>query len=70
MSDNDDDKKNINQDSTSGESDNQSLVEENNQPESEESSNERSLNENNDQNNDQPQIFDVASEKKMKIRIH
>ena len=35
MSDQDDDKKNINQDSTGDESDNQSLVEENNQPESE-----------------------------------
>ena len=64
MSDHDDDKKNINQDSTGDESDNQSLVEENNQPESEESSNEGSLNENNDQNNDQPQIFDTANEKK------
>ena len=50
MSDNDDDKKNINQDSTSGESDNQSLVEENNQSEIEESSNEGSLNDNNAQN--------------------
>ena len=64
MSDHDDDKKNINQDSTSDESDNKSLVEENNQPESVESSNEGSLNENNDQNNDQPQIFDTANEKK------
>ena len=64
MSDHDDDKKNINQDSTIDESDNQSLVEENKQPESVESSNEGSLNKNNDQNNDQPQIFDTASEKK------
>ena len=60
MSDHDDDKKNINQDSTSDESDNQSLVEENKQPENVESPNEGSLNE----NNDQPQIFDTASEKK------
>ena len=64
MSDHDDDKKNIDQDSTGDESDNQSLVEENNQSEIEESSNEGSLNDNNAQNNDQPQIFDVASEKK------
>ena len=64
MSDHDDDKKNINQDSTSDESDNQSLVEENKQPENVESPNEGSLNENNDQNNDQPKIFDTTNEKK------
>ena len=64
MSDHDDDKKNIDQDSTGDESDNQSLVEENNQSEIEESSNEGSLNDNNAQNNDQPQIFDTANEKK------
>ena len=64
MSDHDDDKKNIDQDSTGDESENQSLVEENNQSEIVESSNEGSLNENNAQNNDQPQIFDNANEKK------
>ena len=64
MSDHDDDKKNIDQDSTGDESDNQSLVEENNQSEIEKSSNEGSLNDNNAQNNDQPQIFDTANEKK------
>ena len=66
MSDQEDDKKNINDDSTDKESENQSKVEENNQPESENLPMMRSVveNENNDQNNDQPQVFDTSNEKK------
>ena len=67
MSDQDDDKKNINNDSTSTESENQPLVDENNQPQSEDSSsNDVPVveNQNNDQNNDQSQVIDALNEKK------
>ncbi|WP_440935230.1 pilus assembly protein PilM [Candidatus Pelagibacter sp.] len=67
MSDQEDDKKNINDDSTDKESENQSAVEENNQPQSENlPSNEVPVveNQNNDQNNDQPQVFEASNEKK------
>ena len=67
MNDQDDDKKNINNDSTSTESENQPLVDENNQPQSEDlSSNDVPVveNQNNDQNNDQPKVIDTSNEKK------
>ena len=67
MSEQEDDKKNINDDSTDKESGNQSAVEENNQSQSENlPSDEVPVveNQNNDQNNDQPQIFDALNEKK------
>ena len=61
-----DDKKNIDQDSTSSESENQPLVDENNQPQSEDSpSDDAPVVEN--QNNDQPQVFDASNEKKDEI---
>ena len=66
MNDQDDDKKNINNDSTSTESENQPLVDENNQPQSEDlSSNDVPVveNQNNDQNNDQPKVIDTSNEK-------
>ena len=67
MNDQDDDKKNIEQDSTSSESENQPLVDENNQPQSEDSPSDDAQvveNQNNDQSNDQPQVFDASNEKK------
>ena len=67
MSDQEDDKKNINDDSTDKESENQSKVEETNQPQSENlPSDEVPVveNQNNDQNNDQPQVFEASNEKK------
>ncbi len=67
MSDQEDDKKNINDDSTGKESENQSKVEETNQPQSENlPSDEVPVveNQNNDQNNDQPQVFEASNEKK------
>ena len=67
MNDQDDDKKNIEQDSTSSESENQPLVDENNQPQSEDSPSDDAPvveNQNNDQSNDQPQVFDASNEKK------
>ena len=67
MSDQDEDKKNINQDSTDNESENKPLVDENNQPQSEDSPSDDAPvveNQNNDQNNDQPQVFDASNEKK------
>jgi len=67
MSDQDDDKKNINQDTTGNESVNQSSVDENNQPESVESANNDSSgdeNKNNQQNNDQSDDTTASSEKK------
>ena len=67
MSEQEDDKKNINDDSTDKESENQSAVEENNQPQSENlPSDEVPVveNQNNDQNNDQPQVFEASNEKK------
>ena len=67
MSDQEDDKKNINDDSTDKESENQSKVEETNQPQSENlPSDEVPVveNKNNDQNNDQPQVFEASNEKK------
>ena len=67
MSDQEDDKKNINDDSTEKESENQSKVEETNQPQSENlPSDEVPVveNQNNDQNNDQPQVFEASNEKK------
>ena len=65
MTDQDEDKKNINQDSTENESDNQALVDQNNQPESVDSNNNDKSsidNKNNDQNNDQSEILEVSSE--------
>ena len=67
MSDQDDDKKNINQDTTDNESVNQPSVDENNQPESVESANNDSSgdeNKNNQQNNDQSDDTAASSEKK------
>ncbi len=67
MSDQDDDKKNINQDTTDNESVNQPSVDENNQPESVESANNDSSgdeNKNNQQNNDQSGDTAASSEKK------
>ena len=67
MSDQDDDKKNINQDATDNESVNQPSVDENNQPESVESANNDSSgdeNKNNEQNNVQSDVTDAYSEKK------
>ena len=67
MSEQEDDKKNINDDSTDKESGNQSAVEENNQSQSENlPSDEVPVveNQNNDQNNDQPQVFEASNEKK------
>ena len=67
MSDQEDDKKNINDDSTDKESENQSKVEETNQPQTENlPSDEVPVveNQNNDQNNDQPQVFEASNEKK------
>ena len=65
MTDQDEDKKNINQDSTENESDNQALVDQNNQPESVDSNNNDKSsidNKNNDQNNDQSEILEGSSE--------
>ena len=67
MSDQDDDKKNINEDTTDNESVNQPSVDENNQPEGVDSTNnESSSDENkiNDQNNDQSDVTAASSEKK------
>ena len=67
MSDQDDDKKNINQDTTDNESVNQPSVDENNQPESVESTNNDSSgdeNKDNQQNNDQSDDTAASSEKK------
>ena len=67
MNDQDDDKKNIDQDSTSSESENQPLVDENNQPESVDSTNNESSSDqtqNNDQNNDQSDVLETSLEKK------
>ena len=67
MSEQEDDKKNLNDDSTDKESENQAAVEENNQPKSENlPSDEVPVveNKNNDQNNDQPQVFEASNEKK------
>ncbi len=67
MSDQEDDKKNINQDTTDNESVNQSSVDENNQPEGVDSNNNDSSgdeNKNNEQNNDQSDVTAASSEKK------
>ena len=67
MSEQEDDKKNLNDDSTDKESENQSKVEETNQPQTENlPSDEVPVveNQNNDQNNDQPQVFEASNEKK------
>ncbi len=67
MSDQDEDKKNINQDTTDNESVNQPSVDENNQPEGVDSTNNDSSgdeNKNNEQNNDQSDVTAVSSEKK------
>ena len=67
MSDQDDDKKNINQDTTDNESVNQPIVDENNQPEDVDSTNNDSLgdeNKNNEQNNDQSDVTAASYEKK------
>ena len=67
MSDQDEDKKNINQDTTDNESVNQPPVDENNQPKGVESANNDSSgdeNKNNEQNNDQSDVTGAYSEKK------
>ncbi|MDC3065611.1 pilus assembly protein PilM [Candidatus Pelagibacter sp.] len=67
MSDQDDDKKNINQDTTDNESVNQPSVDENNQPEGVDSTNNDSSgdeNKNNEQNNEQSDVTAASSEKK------
>ena len=67
MNDQDDDKKNINQDSTEGNSENQPLVDETNQSESVKISSDDNLkneNQNVDQNNDQKNVFEASNEKK------
>ena len=67
MSDQDDDKKNINEDTTENESVNQPSVDENNQPEGVDSTNNDSSgdeNKNNEQNNDQSDVTAASSEKK------
>ena len=67
MSDQDDDKKNINQDTTDNESVNQLSVDKNNQPEGVDSTNDDSFgdeNKNNEQNNDQSDVTAASSEKK------
>ena len=67
MSDQDDDKKNINEDTTDNESVNQPSVDENNQPEGVDSTNNDSSgdeNKNNQQNNDQSDVTAASSEKK------
>ena len=67
MSDQDEDKKNINQDTTDNESVNQPSVDENNQPKGVESANNDSSgdeNKNNEQNNDQSDVTGAYSEKK------
>ena len=67
MSDQDEDKKNINQDSTDNDSENQPSVDKNNQPESVDSNNNDFSGEeikNNDQTNDQTDVLGASSEKK------
>ena len=67
MNDQDDDKKNINQDSTEGNSENQPLVDETSQSESVKISSDDNLkneNQNVDQNNDQTNVFEASNEKK------
>lgn len=71
MSDQDDDKKNINEDTTDNESVNQPSVDENNQPEGVDSNNNDSSgdeNKNNEQNNDQSDVTAASSEKKEENR--
>ncbi len=67
MNDQDDDKKNVNQDSTEGNSENQPLVDETSQSESVKISSDGNLkneNQNVDQNNDQTNVFEASNEKK------
>ncbi len=67
MNNQDDDKKNINQDSTEGNSENQPLVDETSQSESVKISSDDNLkdeNQNVDQNNDQTNVFEASNEKK------
>ena len=64
MNDQDDDKKNINQDSTEGNSENQPLVDETSQSESVKISSDDNLkdeNQNVDQNNDQTNVFEASN---------
>ena len=71
MSDQDDDKKNINEDTTENESVNQPSVDENNQSEGVDSTNNDSSgdeNKNNEQNNDQSDVTAASSEKKEENR--
>ncbi|WP_440922231.1 pilus assembly protein PilM [Candidatus Pelagibacter sp.] len=68
MSDQEDDKKNINQDTTDNESVNQPSVDKNNQPEAVDSTNNDSSgdeNKNNEQNNDQTDVTAASFEKKV-----
>ena len=67
MSDQDDDKKILNEDSTDSKSDDQPSVVENNQPESVDSSNDQlssSQNDNKEQNDDKSEFLDPSNEKK------
>ena len=67
MSDQEEDKKNLNEESSQSESENQSEIDENNQPEGVQTqNNEKNLeaNPNNDQNNNEPEVFDTSDEKK------
>ena len=67
MSDQDDDKKILNEDSTDGKSEDQPSVVENNQPESVDSSVDQlssSQNDNKEQNDDKSEFLDPSDEKK------
>ena len=72
MSDQDDDKKILNEDSTDSKSEDQPSVVENNQPESVDSSVDQlssSQNDNKEQNDDKSEFLDPSNEKKMKIKV-
>ena len=72
MSDQDDDKKILNEDSTDSKSEDQPSVVENNQPESVDSSVDQlssSQNDNKEQNDDKSEFLDPSDEKKMKIKV-
>ena len=72
MSDQDDDKKNINQDTTDNESVNQPSVDENNQPEGVDNQKNDPIpdtNQNNNENNDQTQNLDTSGDKKEENKI-
>ncbi len=67
MSDQEEDKKNLNEESSQSESENQPEIDKNNQSEGVQTqNNEKNLeaNPNNDQNNNEPEVFDTSDEKK------